>query len=137
MRPLKFTRPRSGAALVEFALILPVLLYMVFGLIEYGWLILKQQQLNNAAREAVRLAVLPSATDTAINAKVTTLMTAAGMGSTGYTTLPTTWAGIASGSDVYVTVSVTYSTVALTGSANIIPKPTTIAATVHMTKEGP
>ncbi|WP_026378597.1 TadE/TadG family type IV pilus assembly protein [Agromyces italicus] len=43
-----------GAAAVEFALILPVLLTVVFGIIEFGWAFGQQVSLGNAAREAAR-----------------------------------------------------------------------------------
>ena len=37
---LKFHRPRQGQAMVEFALILPLLLLLLFGIIEFGRLML-------------------------------------------------------------------------------------------------
>lgn len=43
-----------GAAAVEFALILPILLTLVFGIIEFGWAFGQQVSLGNAAREAAR-----------------------------------------------------------------------------------
>src|SRR5438270_7600182 len=54
-------RPR-GQALVEFALILPLFLMVVFGILILGVGVFYQQQLSNAAREATRYAVLHSAT---------------------------------------------------------------------------
>jgi TadE-like protein len=43
-----------GAAMVELAIILPVLMMLVFGIIEYGRLYNYQVTLTSAAREAVR-----------------------------------------------------------------------------------
>jgi Flp pilus assembly protein TadG len=43
-----------GAAAVEFALILPILLTLVFGIVEFGWAFGQQVSLGNAAREAAR-----------------------------------------------------------------------------------
>jgi Flp pilus assembly protein TadG len=47
-----------GQALVEFALILPWLLLLFFGIIEFGRLILAYEELNNAAREGARYAIV-------------------------------------------------------------------------------
>ena len=52
--------------MVEFALILPLLLMVVFGVVQFGLLYNRQQALHAAAREGARLAALPSATLTEI-----------------------------------------------------------------------
>jgi hypothetical protein len=46
-----------GASAVEFALVLPVLLLILFGIIEYGWLLTTQIVLTNAVSEGARAAV--------------------------------------------------------------------------------
>jgi Flp pilus assembly protein TadG len=46
--------PDRGAAAVEFALILPLLLLLVFGIVEFGLLLNKQVSVSNAAREGAR-----------------------------------------------------------------------------------
>ena len=51
-----------GVAAVEMAVVLPLLLLVTFGLMEYGWLFLKAQQVANAARQGARYAALPSVT---------------------------------------------------------------------------
>ena len=51
------TRARA-AAVVEFAVVLPLLLTILFGIIEYGWVFMVRQTLQSAAREGARLAVL-------------------------------------------------------------------------------
>ena len=55
------TRAR-GAAVVEFAVVLPLLLTILFGIIEYGWVFMVRQTLQTAAREGCRLAVLQTTT---------------------------------------------------------------------------
>jgi Flp pilus assembly protein TadG len=51
--------PRDrGAAAVEFALLLPVLLLIIFGVIDFGRALNAQITLTQAAREGVRLAAL-------------------------------------------------------------------------------
>src|SRR5215472_18044642 len=47
-----------GAAAVEFALLLPLLLLLVFGIIDFGRAINAQITLTQAAREGARLAAL-------------------------------------------------------------------------------
>lgn len=51
-----------GAGIVEFALILPLLMMLVFGVVQFGLLFNRQQALHASAREGARLAALPSAT---------------------------------------------------------------------------
>ena len=51
-----------GQTLVEFALVAPVLLLMIFGIITLGIGVFYQQQLTNAARETARYAAIHSAT---------------------------------------------------------------------------
>jgi Flp pilus assembly protein TadG len=46
-----------GAAAVEAALVLPVLLLVTFGAIRYGWFFLKAQEVTNAARYGARVAI--------------------------------------------------------------------------------
>lgn len=62
-------RRRRGVATLEFALVLPVLLYLVLGIIEFGWMIKSQLTLSNAAREGVRYAALGNTT-TAVRTRV-------------------------------------------------------------------
>jgi hypothetical protein len=49
-----------GAALVEFALILPILILLIFGIIEFGRGYHTKTTLAHAAREGVRVAALDS-----------------------------------------------------------------------------
>ena len=45
-----------GATIVEFALVLPLLLGIVIGIIEFGWLVKNYLILANATREGARIA---------------------------------------------------------------------------------
>lgn len=56
------TRDR-GAAAVEFALVLPVLLILVFGIIDFGRMLNAQITLTEAAREGARATALLSAAE--------------------------------------------------------------------------
>jgi Flp pilus assembly protein TadG len=48
----------SGASAVEFALVVPILLLLVFGIIDYGFVFSQQSTLNNGVREGARRAVV-------------------------------------------------------------------------------
>ena len=79
------SRWRRGGALVEAALVLPVLMLLTFGLIEFGHFIFTKHTLQGAARHGVRTAILPSSTNTEVTTVVNDFMTAAGIDSTKYT----------------------------------------------------
>ena len=51
-------RRNRGAAAVELAVVAPILLTLVFGIIEFGWTMMVRQSLINAAREGCRAATL-------------------------------------------------------------------------------
>jgi hypothetical protein len=51
---------QSGAALVEFALILPLLLLLVFGIIEFSLLLYNKAVITNASREGARFGIVYS-----------------------------------------------------------------------------
>jgi Flp pilus assembly protein TadG len=50
------TRSERGASMVEFALILPLLLLFLFGVIQFGLLFFRFQGIQAAAREGARVA---------------------------------------------------------------------------------
>lgn len=61
------TRKRErGAAAVEFALLLPILLLIVFGIIDFGRMLNAQITLTEAAREGARAESLGSDPDTRV-----------------------------------------------------------------------
>ena len=54
----RFLRTEKGQAMVEFALVLPLLIALLCGIIDFGWLYYNQITLSNAAREGARYAVI-------------------------------------------------------------------------------
>ncbi len=50
---------RRGVAVVELALVMPIFLLLVFGIIEFGYMFFVHQGLINAARVGARTATLP------------------------------------------------------------------------------
>jgi hypothetical protein len=49
---------QSGATAVEFAVVLPLLLVLIFGIIEFGLFLFNRQVINNAVREAARAGIV-------------------------------------------------------------------------------
>jgi Flp pilus assembly protein TadG len=66
------TRIRSerGAALIEAAFTLPLLLFVSVGIIEFGRAFQTWQIVTNAAREGARVAVLPGTSDAQVKSRV-------------------------------------------------------------------
>lgn len=57
---------RRAAAVVEMAIVSPLLLAMMLGMIEFGYVFMVQQTLTNGVREACRLGTFPGTTDAEI-----------------------------------------------------------------------
>lgn len=55
MRKRRNRSKERGAAAVEFALVLPLLLTLVFGIIEFGWAYAQMLDVRHGAREGARL----------------------------------------------------------------------------------
>jgi Flp pilus assembly protein TadG len=110
-RELKLRKQRKGAAAVEFALVAPVFVLLVFGMIEYGRMVMVQQVITNASREGARRAVLDGVTSADVTNTVTTYLTNGAVSGATVTLNPTNPASASSGSPVTVTVSVPYTAV--------------------------
>jgi Flp pilus assembly protein TadG len=89
MAPLKRRswRDERGAELIEFALVTPLLLLIMCGIFDYGFLFQRYEVLTNAAREGARLAALPGYTTADVTARVNAYLTAGGVPGTATTTL--------------------------------------------------
>ena len=51
---LKFKKNTEGQSLVEFALVLPLLMAVILGMVEFGWILNGKITLTSAAREGAR-----------------------------------------------------------------------------------
>lgn len=112
-----FSRRRRGATVVEFALVVPVLLAFVFGLIEFGRMVMVQQSLTNSAREGCRKAVLAT-TSSGQDAEAvvrgylqTAIPDASDVTKVRVSVTPASLAGISSGTPITVGVEVNSSDV--------------------------
>ena len=105
---------RRGAAVVEMAVVTPLLLMMIFGIMEFGWVFMMIQTVTNATREATRVAILQGSTDTDVQNRFAQAMAPTGITvEPGMLTITRT-----TGENPVVTVSATmpYSRVSLVGN---------------------
>jgi Flp pilus assembly protein TadG len=129
---------RRGLAIIEAAVVLPLVLLFVLGVLEYGWLFWKAADINNACRQGSRVGSRGGATATDVTDAVLAALTNAGLEASGYTVTiaPLDPETLDSGEALTVTVSVPYANIALVNLA-LIPTPVNLRATVVMAREGP
>jgi Flp pilus assembly protein TadG len=110
--PTRCRRSERGAELVEFALILPLLIFIILGLIDFGFMFQRFEVVTNAAREGARIAVLPGYAPADVTARVQSYLTNGGVAATtSNTTVSVTNVPIAAGAGPALTgkrVQVTY-----------------------------
>ena len=99
---------RRGAAVVEFAVLAPLLFLLVFGMPEYGRMVMVQQILTNAAREGCRQAVLEGVTTSAITNTVQSYLSSSTIEGAKVTVSPDPPSGAGPGGPVTVAVSVSF-----------------------------
>ncbi len=101
---------RSGVAVVEFAIVAPVFVLFVMGMIEVSRGLMIQEVITNAAREGARAAVVESSTTSTVTSAVQTYLTAANV-PTSAATITVTIPAVRYNNFATVTVSVPYSKV--------------------------
>ncbi len=74
MKPKMITRDQNGGAAVEFALILPLFILLIFGIIEFGLLLYNEQILTNACREGARAGIVVRSPDRLSNGDIQTVV---------------------------------------------------------------
>jgi Flp pilus assembly protein TadG len=98
VRPTQRFRSEKGAELIEFALAVPLLLFIIMGLVDFGFMFQRYEVVTNAAREGARIAVLPGYANGDVEARVRSYMTEGGVAnSTANSTVATTNVPIAAG----------------------------------------
>jgi len=129
-------RRRRGLATIETAIVLPLLLLLTAGILEYGWMFLKYQEVTNATRHGARVGATVDAGSAEVNQAIADAMTASGLGGSGYTvTISPSVDGLSSGALFTVTVSVNYDNIGL--DMPLTPTPANVSASLTMMKEGP
>ena len=119
---------------MEFAVVAPVFLLLVFGMIEYGRLVMVQQMLTNASREGARLAVLDGSTTTDVENVVDSYLTSGNITGATVTMTPNPPGDAASGDPVTVQVQIPYADVSWLPSPMYLGN-TTMTATSVMRRE--
>jgi len=106
-----FLGDKDGQSIVEFALVLPILLLVLFGITEFGRAIMVTNILHTASREGARLAVVSAVSDTvSVKDRINDVLDAANL-DLGKTTTSIVY----SSSDKCVTVTITYQFEVLSG----------------------
>jgi len=119
-------------AAVEFAVVAPVFFLLIFGMIEYGRMVMVQQVITNASREGARLAVLDGANFEEINSQVNDYLNSASINAVNAMVTvepdPPTSAGF--GEPITVSVSIAFSKVSWLPSPMYLGGKTLTATTV-------
>jgi Flp pilus assembly protein TadG len=76
---LKALRDDTGAEVIELALVLPILLLVLAGIVDFGFLFQRFEVVTNAAREGARVAVLPGYSQADVQARVQSYLTKSGL----------------------------------------------------------
>jgi Flp pilus assembly protein TadG len=103
-------RREKGAELVEFALVLPLLLLVMVGIFDFGFMFRNYGVIANAAREGARIGVLAGYSSADVQDRSASYMTAAGLtAGLGATTVAIEPLAVGAGATVSVVrVTVTY-----------------------------
>jgi Flp pilus assembly protein TadG len=130
---------RRGTSAVELAMVAPLLLALVMGMIEAARLGMVCQLLTTAAREGCRVAVLEGMTQTDVQDRITAVLSGSGI-SVGTVTptcpTPYTWTTAPMGTAITVSMSVSYSDVSWLKFSWFF-KNATIRASATMSSERP
>ncbi len=116
---------------MELAVVLPLLLTLVFGIIEFGWVFMVRETLVNSSREGCRVAVLQGSTEQDIRDQVSASMDPTGLSNY---TIEINRASAGSHNET-VKVLIPYAEVSLLGGY-FGPTDFNLAATTVMRKEG-
>ncbi len=97
---------RMGAAMIEFALVAPLMILFTLGIIEMGRMTMVKQVLTNISREGARMASLPEATSTDVQSTVQQLLVGSNINGATITLNPSSISTAPSGSLVTVSITV-------------------------------
>lgn len=135
MSPTKksFAVSERGQAMLETAIVLPIILLICVGIFEFGRVYQHVQVLTNAAREGARIAILPTTTEADIRARVAAYIEAGQLPANAEMTVAidqnvTMPIGATTASASTVTVNYPYSFMVLNPVANLVSHGTTLGA---------
>ena len=136
MRIRPRAKRRSGAAAVEAAVVLPVFLTVVFGMIDVSRLGMVAQLIAGAAREGCRVAVLPGSAQADVQARVTSFLSGSGIPTVTPNVSPSTWTSATGGTAITVSLSVPFNKVSWMGTPYLFGS-TTLSASATFSSENP
>ena len=136
-------RNERGAALIETAITIPIILLISVGIFEFGRAYQTTQVLTNAAREGARVAILADKTDTDVQTAVQTYMKTGGLPkwSTASVSINRN-VPMGPSSASQITISYPFEFMVLNGVANLVTKgstagkPLTMQSVAIMRNEG-
>ncbi|MDA7977304.1 MAG: pilus assembly protein [Pirellulales bacterium] len=102
---------RQGAAVVEFAVVAPVFFLLIFGMIEYGRMVMVQQVITNASREGARVGILDGSSASDVSTTANGYLTSSSISGATITVDPADPATAGVGDPVTVTISVPFNQV--------------------------
>lgn len=108
---------RRGVAAVELAVVAPLLVMILFGIIEFGRMIMVQQILTNASREGARRAIIEDATHVEVQQLVSDYLSNASIDNAIIAITPADLSNVGFGDPVSVTVAIPFDDVSWAGSA--------------------
>ncbi len=123
-------RNERGAALLETAVTLPLILLISVAIFEFGRAYQVQQVLTNAAREGARVAVLPDYTDAQVTTIVRTYLTDGGLTPVDPVIVSNEPIGPATGSRV--TINFPFNFIVLNPVARLVSRGATVGGALNM-----
>jgi Flp pilus assembly protein TadG len=105
---MKRMRNEKGAALLEAAITVPIILLISVGIFEFGRAYQTWQVLTNAAREGARMAVITSSTDAAITTRVRNYMQAGSLPNYSTATVTINRTVVLTGTDTASSIEIGY-----------------------------
>jgi Flp pilus assembly protein TadG len=121
---------RRAAAAVEFAVVAPLFFLLVFGMVEYGRMVMVQQIITNGSREGARIAVLDGATTEEVASAVAVYLDNASISGAEVSVSPDPPSSAGYGEAVTVVVSVGFNQVSWLPSPMYLGGNTMTATTV-------
>lgn len=103
--------PRCGAAVVEFAIVAPLLFLLVLGMLEFGRGFMVKHALTNSARSVCRAAIVDGATQTELLALASASLAGTGIDTYNVVFNPDPVSSAAGNSPVTVTIDTNYADV--------------------------
>jgi Flp pilus assembly protein TadG len=149
--PARGPARRPAAAVIEFAVVVPVLLMFVLGIIEYGRMLMVAQVTTNGSREGARYAVQADTTPNGVDTYVRNYLKSASIPDAAISTVAieyqladgswatasgtTSLSTLSQGTSVRVRVEIDFTKVSWLPSTVFVPSGTLLKGTTVMRKE--